>query len=181
MACRRTGATAFDRASLLFPYRGDFRKILTAWKFGGQPWLGRFLAECLQTALMPLEREERDRTDTAWVPVPPRPGKIRKAGWDQVESLARFLEQIPSAVGALPVCRCLARLPSQAQKTLGREDRRRNLAGNIRVKPSWAGRIPAIAVLFDDVYTTGSTLDACAAALKTGGARKVYGVCLFYD
>jgi predicted amidophosphoribosyltransferase len=44
-----------------------------------------------------------------------------------------------------------------------------------------AGPPPKIAILFDDVITTGATLDACATALKTAGAEKVYAVCLFYD
>jgi predicted amidophosphoribosyltransferase len=35
--------------------------------------------------------------------------------------------------------------------------------------------------LFDDVITTGSTLDACAEALKEDGAEQVYGMNLFYD
>lgn len=182
MSCRRTGGNAFDRVSLIFPYRNHFLKLLRAWKFGGQPWLGRFLSECLvPAALLLLEADGPGAMDAAWVPVPPRPGKIRKSGWDQVENLARFLERPAAAAGTLPVCRCLRRLPSETQKILNREQRRLNLTGNIRIKPAWAGRVPQTAVLFDDVYTTGSTLNACAAALKQEGARQVYGVCLFYD
>jgi predicted amidophosphoribosyltransferase len=41
--------------------------------------------------------------------------------------------------------------------------------------------VPRRVLLFDNVITTGSTLDACAEALKEGGAEKVYAVSLFYD
>jgi predicted amidophosphoribosyltransferase len=88
-----------------------------------------------------------------------------------------------------PVCRCLARLPSESQKELNREDRQNNLRKKIILKnagkpcagPGGQTTVPRRAVLFDDVYTTGSTMDACAEALKSGGAEKVYGICLFYD
>ena len=33
-------------------------------------------------------------------------------------------------------------------------------------------------VVVDDIYTTGSTIDAVAAVLKDAGARDVYFVCL---
>ncbi|MDR2029417.1 MAG: hypothetical protein LBP93_07760 [Treponema sp.] len=42
-------------------------------------------------------------------------------------------------------------------------------------------KVPREVLLFDDVMTTGSTLDACAAALKQEGAEKVYALALFYD
>jgi predicted amidophosphoribosyltransferase len=107
------------------------------------------------------------------VPVPPRPGKIRKTGWDQVAYLASRV----SRIYRLPVYHCLKRLPSGTQKELNREDRKTNLRGKILCtrKP------PSRALLFDDVITTGSTLDACAAALKADGAAEVYTLCLFYD
>ena len=111
------------------------------------------------------------------VPVPSRPGKIRKNGWDQVEYLAKLIEKKHARYGNFPVNRCLKRLPSKSQKELGRENRKTNLKGRIvTVKQP-----PKTAIVIDDVMTTGSTLDACASALKEGGTQTVYGLCLFYD
>ncbi|MDR1024441.1 MAG: ComF family protein, partial [Treponema sp.] len=103
---------------------------------------------------------------------PPRPGKIRRSGWDQVEYLARRLEKED-----LPVRRCLKRLPSKTQKKLGRQDRLQNLEGRFISTAA----PPRRALLIDDVMTTGATLEACAAALKKAGSELVYGICLFYD
>jgi predicted amidophosphoribosyltransferase len=99
---------------------------------------------------------------------------MRKTGWDQIEYLAKLLEKGREAP---PVNRCLHRLPSQNQKELNRENRITNLRGRIILKKT----APRRALILDDVCTTGSTLEACAAALKAGGAETVYGLCLFYD
>jgi predicted amidophosphoribosyltransferase len=203
LPCRNGPPRFFNRALSLFPYEGKYQKLLGAYKFGGRRSLGNFFVSLLWQGLEILGSREalflpdppepggvkKSPGETAWVPVPPRPGKIKKTGWDQVEYLAKLLQTRPPAPGApaparfrngtpvIPVCRCLDRLPSQAQKELDREGRRTNLQGRIVVKSP----PPKRAVLFDDVYTTGSTLDACARALISGGAEAVYGICLFYD
>ncbi|MDR0585642.1 MAG: ComF family protein [Treponema sp.] len=183
MACRRGPERSFDRVFSLFPYQGEYRKILRAYKFGSRRNLGRFLRECLVRAASSPFWEDKFSADPsgagafAWVPVPPRPGKIRKTGWDQVEYLAKLLEKDGETV-----CRCLRRLSSDTQKILDREKRRINLRGKIQTREDYGkNKIPKTALVFDDVYTTGSTMDACAEALKSAGTVNVYGICLFYD
>jgi ComF family protein len=168
LSCREGEGRSFDRVKVLFPYTGKYRRLLAAYKFGKNPAVGYFLAEKIMEAVGCFPPEAQI------VPVPPRPGKIRKTGWDQVEYLARLLERNG---GAPVISRCLKRMPSKSQKELGRENRRSNLRG--RIMP--VRQVPQIAVVLDDVMTTGSTLDACAAALKEAGSQTVYGLCLFYD
>jgi ComF family protein len=175
MQCRgrdglgREGTHSFDGAFCVYPYAGKYRRLLRAYKFGKTLSLGNFLAERLAEA---LGRLPEDAGEGVPVPVPPRPGKLRSSGWDQVAYLGSRLAKL----GARPQS-CLKRLPSKSQKELDRVDRKTNLMGKIVcVKPP-----PKVAILFDDVITTGATLDACAGALKNAGAEKVYALCLFYD
>jgi predicted amidophosphoribosyltransferase len=52
--------------------------------------------------------------------------------------------------------------------------RRRNVRGAFEVDPARRAFIAGRTVLLvDDVFTTGSTVDACARALKHAGAAKV--------
>jgi ComF family protein len=172
LACRNGDGRSVDRSVVIFPYAGKYRKLLAAYKFDKNLALGHFFAEKVRDSLKILEASLPGAAEV--VPVPPRPGKLRRTGWDQIEYLARLLEK---GRGVPPVNRCLKRLPSQNQKDLNRENRKTNLRGRIILK----GTAPRRAVVLDDVRTTGSTLDACAAALKAGGAETVYGLCLFYD
>jgi ComF family protein len=178
LSCRNSAGNSLDQVRVLFPYTGAYRALLRAYKFGKHTALGNFFAEKIQAALERFVQESAAAGAVQIVPVPPRPGKIKKTGWDQIEYLAKLLETGPGRTGtALTVNRCLKRLPSKTQKELDREGRLKNLRDKIRlVRPA-----PRTAVIVDDVITTGATLDACAAALKAGGTERVWGICLFYD
>ncbi len=54
-----------------------------------------------------------------------------------------------------------------------RAERLKNLQGSFAVTDKWACKGKSILVI-DDVFTTGSTMETCAVALKKAGASKVY-------
>ncbi|MCL2806060.1 MAG: ComF family protein [Treponema sp.] len=167
LPCRNSEDRSFLRLWLLFPYTGKYRKLLTEYKFKKNLSLAGLFAEKIKEVI----KNEPLLKDAVFVPVPPRPGKIKEAGWDQVEYLIKKLGK------SLPVSRCLKRRKSKVQKTLSRKDRMENLKGRIYIN----GAPPKTALIIDDVITTGSTIEVCAKTLMEAGAQKVYGLCLFYD
>lgn len=168
LSCRDS-KHSFDRLWTVFPYTGKYRKLLAAYKFEKKLPLADFFAERIAEVI----RGEPLLEKAVIIPVPPRPGKIKTAGWDQVECLVKRLEKhLPGAV----VSRCLKRSKSKVQKELNRSDRLNNLKGRILLN----GSAPGTALVIDDVMTTGSTMEVCSAALKDSGAQKVYGLCMFY-
>jgi len=169
LSCRNN-QHSFDRLWTIFPYTGKYRKILAAYKFEKKLPLADFFAEKIAEVI----KNEPLLHKAVIIPVPPRPGKIKTAGWDQVECLVKRLEKHLPGVA---VSRCLKRSKSKAQKELNRNDRLNNLKGRILIN----GVAPDIALIIDDVVTTGSTMEVCSAALKNSGTQKVYGLCMFYD
>lgn len=172
--CRNAEEPAHDQAYVLFRYGGLARRFLASYKFGphriAAPYVARLFAATLaETLAEPLAQNG----GYAIVPVPPRPGKMKRCGWDQVSSVADCLERREG----LPVSRCLVRLPSRTQKKLDKAERALNMRGVMRcVSPP-----PSRVVLIDDVLTTGATLNACAGALKDAGSEHVFALALCYD
>jgi predicted amidophosphoribosyltransferase len=75
---------------------------------------------------------------------------------------------------SLPVREGLRRVHLPAQVGLERVARLQNARGSVRLQGGLTG--PPHAVLVDDVYTTGATLDACAQALRAAGTREVAAI-----
>lgn len=159
----------YDRLWKIYPYTGKYRKLLTSYKFKKNITLAAFFSE----KIMEVININPELKEAVIVPVPPRPGKIKDIGWDQVNTIIKRLEKTKD----IKVSRCLKRRKSKVQKILNRTERLENLKGRIYLN----GQVPEKVLIIDDVITTGSTMEVCSQVLKEGGVKKVYGLCLFYD
>lgn len=157
----------------LFAYILSKKKLLYSWKIARQHNLSEVFACYLASAI-----KERF-PGAAVVPVPPRPGKLRKTGWDQIEDIAQYLEH----VYGLRVLRILRRTEAVQQKKLTKEERSEHskhayVLDERAVRQCVKGQtvLPGHVVLLDDVITTGSTIAACAAVLKNAENFRNVGV-----
>lgn len=175
--CRECKENQFERSlNGMFPihmYRLWKKDLMFAWKSQGTRTLSPFFAFIVHSAIQNLLVQKKIDFDFI-IPVPPRPGKIRKIGWDQVDELCMFLHRNYGYEIAYP----LERLSSREQKTLNKEQRKGNLGAIYRLKAEYMVK-PTKYLLLDDVSTTGATLDKCSRILKKSGAEEVYGLTLF--
>ena len=106
------------------------------------------------------------------VPVPASPDKLKKRGYNQTTLTAKYLAPrlgVPVAVDLL-----VRERETAAMRHLTREERRTNLLDAFAVPEERQEELTGKAILLlDDVYTTGSTANACARALKKAGASKI--------
>jgi ComF family protein len=108
------------------------------------------------------------------LPVPLHARRLRERGFNQSTLLARGLGQRY----ALPMDdRSLQRVrATKPQVELGAAERLSNVQGAFAYHgPALAGRAVC---LIDDLYTTGATLDSCAAVLLEAGAETVWAYTL---
>jgi ComF family protein len=109
------------------------------------------------------------------VSVPLHAKRLRQRGYNQSSLIAIEL----SKLSAIPVIEgCLIRLrnsPPQT-RTATVEERRQNVVNAFGYQDKRL--IGKRVLLIDDVCTSGATLEACATALKTGGAISVWGLTL---
>jgi ComF family protein len=110
-------------------------------------------------------RSSPDLLDGVLVPVPAHRSRRRRNGFNHAEAIARSIARRTKMELRAP----LDRAGTRPQVGLERRTRLRNARGSVRCR----GPAPPRAVLVDDVYTTGATIDACAAALLAGGAEDV--------
>lgn len=114
-----------------------------------------------------------DITADVIIPVPLHQSRFKERGYNQSAALAKELSRIldiPLSTQILSRTR-----KTEVQARLTGKERRQNVyqAFVCHNSNSLQGRT---ILLIDDVCTTGFTMDACAAALKEGGAMCVWGL-----
>lgn len=112
-----------------------------------------------------------DATDHILIPVPLHPRKLRERGFNQSALIAQLISGL--ATGARTENGLVRRIDTESQTRLSREARIRNTRHAFATAPGFAVDPNASYILVDDVFTTGATLNACAAALRKAGARHV--------
>ncbi|MDE2787322.1 MAG: ComF family protein [Chloroflexota bacterium] len=165
-ACAQSGRR-FDGVRAPYRYEGSIRQAILALKYGGikaaAPQLGDMLAEYLKGNPLPGD---------LMAPVPMHASRRRERGYNQAELLARRVAgrcDVPYYGELLARTR---RVDPQAGMTSA-VSRAANVADSVAVsRPNDVDG--AQIILVDDVATTGSTLEVCAAALKDAGAVSVW-------
>lgn len=171
-----------DRLFAKWSYQAPLDSVIKALKFGNLPYLGGQLgAEVASTLPLDLEVD-------AVVPVPLHRLRAWRRGYNQAAEIAAALAESRDWPFAALLER---RRRTPAQSGLDRSQRRRNLRGAFALRTrrtvlDWTAhfragkRVPPRellcglrVLLVDDVYTTGSTGEAAARVLKSGGATWV--------
>lgn len=136
-------------------------------KFEHRPDLAARLAVLFE------DRIARSIANSDLVPVPLHRARLLERGFNQSALLARALARRSDARFAPEL---LVRTRETAQQSrLAASERRENVARAFTATRPLGAR-PV--TLIDDVITTGSTLSACADALRSAGARSIQVVVL---
>jgi len=164
--CRRCEMHDFTVARAVGPYKGALRESVLQLK--RQPHLAPQLEELLIAA---AQREPLNQS-TRIIPVPLHSRRLRSRGFNQ----ATIMAQVLSRALRLPLDEVsLARvsLSEKYRAGLDAKGRRDTVAGAFEVRHPRLVANENI-LLVDDVFTTGATVSACAAALVAAGARNVF-------
>lgn len=157
----------WQQALSVFAHAGTIQTLIGQWKYASDRAAGRLLCDALThwAELTPLPDDI-----TALVPVPLHRQRLRQRGFNQAHHLASALAH----QWRLPLLgQALSRpYPTPHQAGLSRAQRLINLTGAFAVdSPALQGHQHLL--LVDDVYTTGSTLQACTRLLLDSGVASV--------
>lgn len=168
-----TGETTdhWDAAAAVFAYTPAVRAMIHALKYDECTRLASFLGEYAVRFLHEIRPFERIDLITA---VPLHPTRKRARGYNQSLLLARAVADGLN----VPLVESLVRRQryTSSQTHLDREGRQANVSGAFE-RGSGEDLAGKHVLVIDDVFTTGATTAAVAAALKTGAyepARQVY-------
>ncbi|WP_457808188.1 ComF family protein [Kushneria sp. EE4] len=150
----------FDDSWVPFLYEGEIARLIQRFKFNGDRRAGHVLLQLMLHAF-----EQYRGPVQAIVTADLHSERARARGFDQTLWLGREMAHALN----LPLHRAERLRMTPTQRGLSRSARQRNVRRVYRV----SSRLPASVLLFDDVMTTGATLEALSRACREQGAEHV--------
>lgn len=162
---------AFVQGKAVFVYQGAIIGSMHRFKYGNRRDYAQFFArEAYEAYGSWIRRIAPD----ALVPVPLHKKRRRARGYNQAQLLAEALAELTG----VPVEKklLLRAADTQPQRRLNARERKNNLKNAFQTSKKIVQLEKVL--LIDDIYTTGSTVDAAAEALMRVGVKKVYVLCI---
>ena len=144
------------------------RTLALRLKYGGRPGLATTLARQMRRLM--------DNEGALLAPVPLHRWRLWRRGYNQAALIGRAIAR---ETGQIFIPDLLVRTRATPMlRGLGPAERKKTVRGAFRIAPRHIGAVQGRdVILIDDVYTTGATSNACAAALKRAGAASVRVCC----
>jgi ComF family protein len=177
---RQRGIGDLDRVVAAGKYDASplFQKAIRTFKYGRVDELGSLLAGLILRSLPGLLPDLRANGLDAPIvcPVPLHWTRRFSRGFNQSALLAHVIGR-KQRWQVLPLLRRMRPTGHQAWRT--RDERLHALQNAFR----YVGKqpVPKRVILVDDLFTTGSTLQACAAVLKAAGVERVEAIVIAYS
>ena len=159
---------SFTRSRAAAPYGNRLRDTLHAFKYQEKTWLRRPLAALLTNA---YELHYGEVSFSAVTPVPLASSRYKERGYNQSEMLSSLL----AAEFGLDHQPYMLERVIDTPPLASYDGAQRRFLLTRAFKATVAAEGHTV-LLVDDIYTSGATLNACAAALLSAGAREVYGL-----
>lgn len=158
----------FEEGKALFLAKGPARSLLHELKYQS----GFYALRDIHKLIKDQTHFTKYLTNSRLIPVPLHPVKERERGFNQSKKIADLLCRASNSRTIVdPILKRTHY--TQTQTRLNRKDRQRNVKNAFALRPN-AVLIPDQQyILVDDVFTTGSTLNACAAVLRNAGVERL--------
>ena len=160
----------------IYPYKKPIREAILALKYKYATDVAKELADLVVSYVKSVKISFPQ--NPLLIPIPIHWYKKNLRGFNQMEEIGKRVAEnlgwrfIPDLL--------IKRKATPSQAELKKEDRAINLSGSIVLNPVRKFIISNFnsIILFDDVYTTGSTIKEACRVLKKGGAKEVWGLTL---
>lgn len=161
----------FKQGRAVFQYQGPVRGMLYRYKYGNRRDYTEFFAREAVRRFGPWLRQLG--IDLV-MPIPLFKKRMQRRGYNQADL---FAKRLCGLCGFDYDARSLVRVRNTApQKQLSVQERKNNLKNAFKMNRNVVNLKRVL--LIDDIYTTGSTIDAAALVLKQAGAREVFYLCI---
>ena len=162
---------SYNAGRCVFQYNRELRESIYRFKYDNKREYVQFYVDAM---VAQCQDWIRSKHIDGIIPVPLHEKRLRKRGFNQAQVLADGLgKRMNLPVYSQYIVRCRNTV---AQKQLNEKERQKNLKKAFKIVQNDV-KLKRI-LLVDDIYTTGSTVDAIAKELKEHGVSEVYFICL---
>lgn len=147
----------------IYEYKDEIRKRIIDYKFNDKSYIFRTFVELIESNSKAVEYIN---SFDVIVPVPIHKKRLKQRGYNQCELIAKALSK--SMVNLTYANKILIKKRNiTPQSTLNKAERTSNIQGAYQLLDAQRYDLKSKRILiFDDIYTTGSTVNECAKVLR---------------